>query len=75
MSLSSLPSSEAETNPYLLGETDPAPPGSSEAEFIPQPSLKASGEMETSPGPSGETEPTPKASGEVEPSSCHSREG
>ena len=59
-----MPSGEAETNPYLLGETDPAPPGSGEAESIPQPSgetepaLKASGETETSPGPSGETEPT-----------------
>ena len=59
----SLPSGEAETNPYLLGETDPAPPGSGEAESIPQPSgetepaLKASGETETSPVPLGEAEP------------------
>ena len=59
----SLPSGKAETNPYLLGETDPAPPGSGEAESIPQPSgetkpaLKASGETETSPVPSGEAEP------------------
>ena len=42
-------------NPYLLGETDPAPPGSGEAKSILQPSgetepaLKASGEAETSP--------------------------
>ena len=69
------------TSLYPLGETEPTPRGSGEAESIPQPSgetepaLKASGETETSPGPSGETEPTPKASGEVEPSSCHSREG
>ena len=81
LSLSSLSSGEAETNPYLLGETDTAPLGSGDAESIPQPSgeteptLKASGETETSPGPSGETEPTPKASGEVEPSSYHSHEG
>ena len=55
----SLPSDETETNPYLLGETDPAPPGSGEAESIPQPSgetepaLKSSGETEISPEPSG----------------------
>ena len=54
---------KTETNPYLLGETNPAPPGSGEAESIPQPSgeteptLKASGETETSPEPSGEAEP------------------
>ena len=59
----SLPSGKTETNPYLLGETDPAPPGSGKAETIPQPSgetepvLKASGETETSPEPSGEAEP------------------
>ena len=59
----SLPSGKTETNPYLLGETDPAPSGSGEAESIPQPSgetepaLKASGETETSPEPSGEAEP------------------
>ena len=41
----SLPSSETKTNPYLLGETDPAPPGSGEAESILQ--------------PLGETEPAP----------------
>ena len=34
-----------ETNPYLLGETDPVPPGSGEAEPILQ--------------PSGKTEPAP----------------
>ena len=39
----SLPSGETETNPYLLGETDPAPLGSGEVESILQ--------------PSGETEP------------------
>ena len=44
-----LPSGEAETNPYLLGETDPAPPGSGEGESIPQ--------------PSGETEPALKGVG------------
>ena len=50
-------------NPYLLGETDPTPPGSGEAKSIPQPSgeteptLKAPGETETSPEPSGEAEP------------------
>ena len=81
LSLSSLSSGEAETNPYLLGETDPAPLGSGEAETIPQPSgetkpaLKASGETETNPQPSGETEPTPKASSEVEPSSCYPSKG
>ena len=59
----SLPSGKTETNPYLLGETDPAPPGSGEAESIPQPSgetepaLKASGETEISPKPSGKVEP------------------
>ena len=59
----SLPSGKTETNPYLLGETDPAPPGSGEVESIPQPSgetepaLKALGETETSPERSGEAEP------------------
>ena len=33
----SWPSGETETNPYLLGKTDPAPPGSGEAESILQP--------------------------------------
>ena len=67
-----MPSGETETNPYLLGETDPAPPGSGEAESIPQPSgktepaLKASGETEFIPWPLGETEPIPIASGEME---------
>ena len=81
LSLSSLSSGEAETNPYLLGETDPAPLGSGKAETIPQPSgetkpaLKASGETETNPRPSGETEPTPNASSEVEPSSCYPSKG
>ena len=67
-----MPSGETETNSCLPGETDLAPPGSGEADFIPQPSgetepaLKASGETEFIPRPSGETEPTPKASGETE---------
>ena len=70
----SLSLGEMETNPYLLVETDPAPPGSGEAESIPQPSgetepaKKVSGETETSPEPSGETVPAPKASGEMETS-------
>ena len=61
-----------ETNSYLSGETDLAPPGSGEAEPIPQPSgetepaLKASSETEFIPRPSGETKPAPKASGETE---------
>ena len=83
LSLSSLSSGEGETNPYLLGETDPAPLGSGEAEIVPQPSgetkpaLKASGETETSPESlgrgratseaSGETETNPRPSGETEP--------
>ena len=41
-----MPSGEAETNPCLLGETNPAPPRSGKAETIPQ--------------PSGETEPALK---------------
>jgi len=63
------------------GEADPAPPGSGEAESIPQPSgetepaLKASGETEFIPRPSGETEPVPKVSGEAEQNSCHSNKG
>ena len=83
LSLSSSSSGEAETNPYLLGETDPAPLGSGEAKTIPQPSgetkpaLKASGETETSPKflgrgratseALGETEINPRPSGETEP--------
>ena len=65
----SLSSGETDTNPYLLGKTDPAPPRSGEAESIPQPSgetepaLKASGETELIPRPSGETELVPKAFG------------
>ena len=68
----SLPLGEMETNSYLSGETDLAPPGSGEAEHIPQPSgetepaFKASGETEFIPWPSGETEPVPMASGETE---------
>jgi len=48
-------SSEVESSPYPLGETEPAPRGSGKAESIPQPSgearlaRKASGEAETSP--------------------------
>ena len=48
----SLPSGETKTNPYLLGETDPAPLGSGEVESIPQ--------------PTGETDPTPLGLGEAE---------
>jgi len=56
----SWPSGETGVNPYLLGETNPAPLGSGEAESIPQPSgetepaLKASGETEINPEPLGE---------------------
>ena len=68
----SLPLGKMETNSYLSGETNLAPPGSGEAESIPQPlgetepALKVSGETEFIPWPSGETEPAFKASGETE---------
>ena len=77
----SLPSGETEINPYLLGETNPAPLGSGEAESILQPSGEtepaplASGETETSPEPSGEAELSSEASGEAKPNSCHSNKG
>ena len=67
-----LPSGETETNSYLSGETNLAPPGLGEAEPIPQPSgktepaFKALGETEFIPWPSGEIEPVPMASGEME---------